>query len=47
MNTLWEQLNNCKEKIKELETQLDSANKELEYLKDKIAYICICAAQKE
>lgn len=47
MNTLWEQLNECKEKIKELKAQLDSANKELSYFKDKIAYICVCAVQKK
>lgn len=47
MNALWKQINDFKEKIKELEAQLDSANKELAYLKDKIAYICVCAVQKE
>lgn len=47
MNVLWEQINNCKEKIKELESQPDNANKELAYLKDKIAFIRVCSVQKE
>ena len=47
MNALWEQLSSCKEKIKELETKLDSANKEISQLKDKLEYIAVCAVQKE
>jgi len=47
MNTLWERLAACKEKVKELEAELDSANKELSQLKDELSYISVCAAQKE
>lgn len=47
MNTLWEQLKLCKEKVKELEAKLDSANNELSRLKDEISYISVCSAQKE
>lgn len=47
MNALWEQLTVCKEKIQELEAKLDSANDELSQLKDKLAYITICAVPKE
>lgn len=47
MNALWEQINSCKEKIKELEAKLDSANKEISQLKDKLSYIMVCAVQKE
>lgn len=46
MNALWEQLNSCNEKIKELEAKLDSANKEISQLKDEISYITVCAVQK-
>lgn len=47
MNALWEQLNSCKEKVKELEAELDSANKEISQLKDKLEYITVCAISKE
>ena len=47
MNTLWEQISACNEKIKELEAELDSVNKEILQLKDKISYITICAVSEE
>lgn len=36
MNALWEQLAACKEKVKELESKLDSANKEISQIKRRI-----------
>lgn len=47
MNALWEQLAACKEKVKELEPKLDSANKEISQLKDELEYITVCAVSKE
>lgn len=47
MNSLWERLSVCKEKIKELEAKLDSVTKEIQQLNDEISYNSVCSAQKE
>ena len=47
MNSLWERLSVCKEKIKELEAKLDSVTKEIQQLNDEISYNSVCSARKE